>query len=266
MESRVRILFLKLLLASCILPGVCSGTVFAADETTTNETNTNAKDAKKPNAETVDTNDTTEGVVLTPAIREDVKNIKLEQGTDQVIQPKIKRRKVISLNDVESEDIEFGPYGGLLSTEDFGTNAVAGVRLGYHISEYLFTEFSAAVSKAGETSYERLSGGAKLLTSQERKLKYYEISVGFNILPGESFVGKWLAYNTAFYIIGGAGITHFAGDDHFTLSYGAGYRFMATDWLAAHFDVRDHMFNMDLLGAKKTTNNLETQLGITIYY
>jgi outer membrane beta-barrel protein len=265
MESRVRILFLKVLLAICILPCICSGVAFAADEATKTENSIDVKDANKSKTETDQSNDP-DAIQFTPAIIEDVKHLKVEQGSDQVIQPKVRRRNLISLDDVESEDIEFGPYGGMLSTEDFGVNAVAGVRLAYHFSESLFAELTAALSKTSKTSYERLSGGASLLTADERKLTYYEVSVGYDMLPGESFVGKWLAYNSAFYVIAGAGITHFAGDDHFTFSYGAGYRFMSTDWLAVHFDVRDHMFSLDLLGTKKTLNNLETQVGITVYF
>lgn len=75
-----------------------------------------------------------------------------------------------------------------------------------------------------------------------------------------------LAFNTALYIIGGAGITKFAGDNRFTTNYGAGYRFLATDWLAVHFDVRDHIFDIDLLGVKKTAHNLEMHGGITVFF
>ena len=46
----------------------------------------------------------------------------------------------------------------------------------------------------------------------------------------------------------------------------AGYRFLATDWLALHADVRDHLFDMDLLGAKRTTNNIEITLGATVFF
>ena len=51
-----------------------------------------------------------------------------------------------------------------------------------------------------------------------------------------------------------------------TLSIGAGYRLLLNDWLAAHFDVRDHVFEIDLLGSNKTTHNLETGLGVTVFF
>jgi outer membrane beta-barrel protein len=86
------------------------------------------------------------------------------------------------------------------------------------------------------------------------------------LFPGEAFLGDGLAFNTALYVIGGAGITKFAGDNRFTLNFGVGYRFLATDWLAIHFDVRDHIFEIDLLGVNKTTHNLETHMGATVFF
>jgi outer membrane beta-barrel protein len=122
------------------------------------------------------------------------------------------------------------------------------------------------ISDTSETSYERLSGGAKLLTDEDRRLTYYNISLGYNLLPGEAYVSDDLAFNTSLYIIGGAGITRFAGEDLFTVNFGAGYRFLANDWLGLHIDFRDHMFDIDLLGVKKSTNNLEFHGGFTVFF
>ena len=36
--------------------------------------------------------------------------------------------------------------------------------------------------------------------------------------------------------------------------------------LAVHADVRDHMFDSDLLGEKKTTHNIEAHVGLTIFF
>lgn len=194
-----------------------------------------------------------------------IKAIPLEENSTQVIQPQIHRRK-IDIDEIDTENFEIGVFSGLLSTEDFGTNVVLGLRLAYHISEDFFTEAVYGESTTTETSYERLSGGAKLLTPEERKLTYYNISLGYNLLPGESFLSDGLAFNTAFYVIAGVGITKFAADDRFTYNFGAGYRFIGTDWLTVHFDVRDHIFDIDLLGVKKTAHNLEVHGGVTVFF
>ena len=183
----------------------------------------------------------------------------------QVIQPEVERR-TIDVAKIDTEDFEIGIYAGLLSTEDFGSNMVVGTRVAYHVNENIFFEGMLGMSDTTETSYERLSGGAQLLTPNERKLTYYNVSLGYNLLLGEAFFSDGLAFNTALYVVGGAGITRFAGDDRFTINYGMGYRFLATDWLAIHADVRDHVFDIDLLGVKKTAHNLETHAGVTVFF
>jgi outer membrane beta-barrel protein len=188
-----------------------------------------------------------------------------DSTAQQVIKPELKRRQ-IDVDQIDTEDFEVGIYGGILSVEDFGANAVVGARLAYFVTENVFFEAAYGQSTTTETSYERLSGGAPLLTPAERKLTYYNVSLGYNLFPGEAFLGRNWAFNTALYVIAGVGSTRFAGDNRFTWNVGAGYRFLATDWLAIHLDVRDHVFEMDLLGDKKTTHNLETHTGLTVFF
>ena len=183
----------------------------------------------------------------------------------QVIQPQVERR-TIDVDKIDTEDFEIGVFSGLLSTEDFGANLVIGVRGAYHVTENIFFEAAYAKSDTTETSYERLSGGAPLLSEKERELTYYNASLGYNLLPGEAFMTDGWTFNTALYVIGGVGITSFAADDRFTVNFGAGYRFLATDWLAFHLDVRDHIFNIDLLGVDKTAHNLELAGGLTVFF
>jgi outer membrane beta-barrel protein len=185
--------------------------------------------------------------------------------TEQVMKPQVERRRITEPQ-IDAEDFEVGLFGGMMSVEDFGVNPVFGVRTAYHLSEDFFVEAAVGQTKTTKTSYERLSGSANLLTSDERLLRYYDLSVGYNLLPGEAFIGGKYAFNTALYIIGGIGATHFAGNDRFTVNVGSGYRFLATDWLAIHGDLRDFIFDMDLFGGNQITNNVEIDLGATIFF
>lgn len=269
MESRVRVLFLSRIILFFILSGFSLSGTYAAEE---NESENNLGIGIFVEGEK-----TEGGVFLQPAIREQnleqetreeessVQDVQIEKGSDQVIQPSIIRRE-INVDKIDTEDFEVGAYAGLLSAEDFGTNLVVGARLAYHISELFFTEMAVGMSDTQETSYEKLSGGAQLITDEDRRLTYYNVSLGINLLPGEAFIGNSYAFNTALYVIGGVGITRFAGDDRFTINYGGGYRFLATDWFAIHFDVRDHIFKIDLLGEEKLAHNLETHGGITVFF
>lgn len=182
-----------------------------------------------------------------------------------VIEPDLARRE-IEPPKIDTEDFEIGVFAGQLSVEDFGVNTVAGARFAYHINEGFFVELAAGETTTEETSFERLSGAAQLLTDPQRDYTYYNVSLGYNLFPGEAFIGRNRALNTAMYVIGGVGKTTFAGDDRFTLNLGLGVRLMPRDWLAVHADVRDHVFDIDLLGQEKTTHNLETHVGVTFFF
>ena len=175
-------------------------------------------------------------------------------------------RREVKVDAIDSEDWEIGVYGGVMSVEDFGSNAVAGVRLAYHVTEDIFVEGVYGRTKLGRTSFERLSGGAQILTDDERRMAYYNVSVGYNLFPGESFLTRRWAFKGGLYLTAGAGSTEFGGDDRFTVNAGVGYRLIATDSLALHVDVRDHVFKSDLLGSQDTRHNLELTGGLTLFF
>jgi outer membrane beta-barrel protein len=183
---------------------------------------------------------------------------------EQVIVPELERR-TIQEPKIDTEDFEVGVYAGALSVEDFGVNPVYGARLAYHVTEDIFTELTVGTTKTSKTSFELLNGSIQLLTDDERNFTYYDIGLGYNLFTGESFFGK-RAFNSDVYALGGIGNTHFAGDDHFTWSIGAGYRFLPNDWLAIDIRVKDHIFSSDILGVNKTTHNIEVVGGLSIFF
>jgi outer membrane beta-barrel protein len=188
-----------------------------------------------------------------------------DSGQPPVIEPEVERREIEPAR-IDTEDFEIGIYAGTLSVEDFGVNTVAGAHFSYHITEGLFFDVTAGRTETSRTSFERLSGAAQLLTDSERDYSYYNLSLGYNVLPGEGFIGRNRAINTAVYVIGGVGKTEFAGDDRFTLNVGLGIRLMPLDWLAVHADVRDYIFDIDLLGQEKTAHNLEARIGLSFFF
>jgi outer membrane beta-barrel protein len=183
----------------------------------------------------------------------------------QVVEPAVKRREV-EPPALDTENFEAGVFVGTVSIEDFGSSLLYGGRIAYHFTEDLFAEATVGTSKAGKTSYEELSGSANLLTDSERQFMYYDLALGWNALPGEVFFGGKHAMPSAVYFTLGAGSTNFAGDDHFTVALGAGLRVLANDWIAVHLDVRDHMFESDLFGKNKLTQNLQVGLGVTAFF
>lgn len=188
-----------------------------------------------------------------------------EPAAPKVIEPEVERRTV-KLPKIDTENVEVGAFFGALSVEDFGTNSVYGAKAAYHITEDFFFQGDWGRTTAGRTSFEALAGNVQLLTADERRFTYYSLSLGYNFLPGEVFLGRNAAMNSTFYLLGGIGSTDFAGDEHFTVNFGAGYRVLPTDWLALHIDVQDRVFESDLLGENKLTNNIEARIGVTVFF
>jgi outer membrane beta-barrel protein len=187
-----------------------------------------------------------------------------ETSTQSVIEPQLERRDINEAN-IDSENFEVGINVGVISIEDFSSSSVVGLRAAYHVNENIFVEASFGQAEAGETSFEVLSGGAPFLTDEEREYRYYNLSLGYN-LNGETFVTDNFVVNSATYLTLGAGSTEFGGDERFTVSLGAGYRLLLTDFFALHINVKDHLFNTELIGEEKTTHNIEYGLGATFFF
>lgn len=183
----------------------------------------------------------------------------------RVIEPEVVRRE-IKVTRIDASNIELGGFYGSMSIEDFGTAEAWSVNAAYHVTEDFFFQGSFGRSKAGKTSYETLGGDVQLLTPAQRRFTYYDLSLGYNIFPGEVYIGRSLAMPSALYVIGGIGSVKFAGDQRFTVNFGAGYRLLPTDWLAIHIDVQDRVFQSDLLGSDKLVNNLSAGIGLTVFF
>lgn len=188
----------------------------------------------------------------------------LAQEVPLIIEPEEERRQIREA-DIDTEDFEIGAFIGVISIEDFSNSSLAGLRFAYHINENLFAEASYGQAEAGQTSFEILSGGAPFLTEEERDYSYYDLSIGYKF-NGEVFVADGLALNSDFYLTLGGGSTDFGGDDRFTMSVGAGYRLLLTDYFALRLDVRDHLFNSELIGEEKDTHNLAYSLSATFFF
>ena len=183
----------------------------------------------------------------------------------RVIDPNVARRKIKTPR-IDNENWEIGLGAGFVSIEDFGTNPAFAALVTYHVTEDFFFRADVGQTTAGRTSFENLGGEIELLTGDERRFTYYSLSLGYNFLPGEVFLGRDTAMNSSFYVMGGIGSVDFAGDDRLTLNFGAGFRVLPTDWLAIHLGVQDRVFDSDLLGETKVTNNLEMLLSATVFF
>ena len=128
-------------------------------------------------------------------------------ANEQVVVPEVDRRDV-KVPRIPSNDFEAGLFTGVYSTESFGASVVSGVRLGYHITEDFFVEGTYARTKVSDESFRQILPGG-VFGSEKETLTYYNVSLGYNILPGEIFLGSKRAKASTIYIIAGVGSTKF---------------------------------------------------------
>jgi len=181
--------------------------------------------------------------------------------TEQVVVPEVPRRD-ITLPRFPSNDFELGVYVGTYATQNFGSSMVKGLRFGYHVSEDFFVEGVYAQTKVSDELFRQVLPGGIFPPGYE-KLRFYNISAGYNILPGEVFIGVKRAKPFSLYLIGGVGSTLFNNQRLATFNFGTGMRVYLSDSFAVQVDARDHVFSLDLLGKKESTHNLEFTLGLT---
>ena len=185
-------------------------------------------------------------------------------ASDPVVVPQVDRREVKPPR-YPSNDFAMTLFAGTYETQNFGSSAVYGVRLGYHITEDVFVEGAYGQTKVSDQAFRQVLPGGVFVNSTE-KLSYYNLSAGYNLLPGEVFFGRHVAKASAFYIIGGIGSTLFVDQRQQTFNLGFGTRLLFNDHVSMQADVRDHVFTLDLLGKRQSTQNLELTLGLTVYF
>jgi outer membrane beta-barrel protein len=184
--------------------------------------------------------------------------------SNQVVVPEVERRD-IKLPKFPSKDIAVGLFAGTYATQNFGAAAVFGGRLGYHITEDWFVEGTLGQSTVTDEAFRQVLPGG-IFVNPEEKLSYYNVSAGYNLLPGEAFPTAKRAKATAIYLIAGIGSTKFNDQRSQTVNFGLGGRLLLTDRAAVQFDMRDHVFSLDLLGKRQSTHNLELTGGFTYYF
>lgn len=187
-----------------------------------------------------------------------------QPANEQVIVPQVDRRDV-KLPRFPSKDFEFGVFAGTYSTENFGASGVAGLKAGYHITEDIFVEGRFAQTKVSDESFRQVLPGG-IFSEPEKKLSYYNLSAGYNVLPGEVFIGSKRAKATAIYLVGGVGSTKFNDQRRQTFNFGLGLRLLLADRWALNVDLRDHIFSLDLLGKRQSTQNIELTGGLSFYF
>jgi len=197
-------------------------------------------------------------LVIAPASAAD--NPVSPDSADQVIRPEIDRRD-ITVPKIRARDFEWNLFFGEYSAEAFDTQLVYGARIGYHVSEDFFVEFTYGQSTIADTNWR--TSGIPQFTDEITPLSYYHLSAGVNLFPGEIFLGRGRAWGSAVYLVGGVGSTKFDVFDRITMNVGGGLRVLLSKTFSVRAELREHLYESDVLGENKFMRNHELTFGLS---
>jgi len=162
--------------------------------------------------------------------------------------------------DIKNTSMSVGIYTGLINYENFNSNYLVGLTFSYPFDEHVFIDAEFGVSSINDTEYRNI--GLPLLSEEETDVQFYNVLVGYNILPGEVYWSREKTLISSFYLIGGVGSISFDNNNYVSVQFGAGFKMGLDKNKSIRFEARDRLFDTDILGTDKLSNNIEFHLGI----
>lgn len=167
---------------------------------------------------------------------------------------------LIKDSDIKNTSMSVGVYTGLINYENFNSSYLVGLTFSYPFDEHVFIDAEFGVSSINDTEYRNI--GLPLLSEEETDVQFYTVLVGYNILPGEVYWSREKTLISSFYLIGGVGSISFDNNNYVSVQFGAGFKMGLDKNKSIRFEARDRLFDTDILGTDKLSNNIEFHLGI----
>lgn len=176
---------------------------------------------------------------------------------EQIIDPET-RDKRVKAAEIDTERFELGVYAGLLSVENFNTNPVGGLSFSFHVSDDWMLQINAAASSFDlSTREENLN--VELFPTEDETVSYADFSVGYKLLDGRSYFSRTRKYDSALYVVAGAGAAEFVDHSSTLINFGLSYRSVITDYLTFNVDIRNRIFEQTSQQANVSTEDPETE-------
>jgi len=137
-----------------------------------------------------------------------------------------------------------------------GTYALRGA---YHVTEDFFVE--AGYGKASRTGWNRLRRWMNKEQAEPIQLETYDVSAGFNLLPGDLYLTKNYVLPFVGYATAGVGYQKYEGLNAPSTVFGIGIKFFPKDWLAFRYEIRDRVWYHD-----GDHSNAEFTVGVGVYF
>ena len=179
--------------------------------------------------------------------------------------PQVDRRD-IEKPKFPSNDFEVGLFTGTYATQNFGSSWVYGARIGYHITEDFFVEAVYGQTKVSDELFRQiLPGGIFPQDTREARL----LQPVDRLQPAARRDLHRRPARPAVAVLRRSPASAAPSSTSRrkpTFNFGFGYRVYLADWVALQLDLRDHIFSLDLLGKRQSTQNVELTGGLTFYF
>lgn len=167
-------------------------------------------------------------------------------------------------NTIDPGQFELGPFAGMLSVEDFGTEVVAGLELTYHLRDDWLLQASYGRSETEKAAFE--TSQREFLSGDDRDFEYFAFTGAYRLIHGRSFLGSDLRFYSDIRVLLGPERVSFAGSDEWGFNAGLSYRVAFSDSFSANVDFREHVVEREFIGDEKTTMNTELRVGFNVLF
>ncbi|MDH5392664.1 MAG: outer membrane beta-barrel domain-containing protein [Gammaproteobacteria bacterium] len=169
-------------------------------------------------------------------------------------------QEIIKNADIRNLGMNTGVYMGVMNYENFNSSLLLAWYLNYPFDENLFVEAELGISRVSDTEYRNI--GLPLLSEERVVAAFYTVLVGYNLLPGEVYLGHGKTLRSDVYLLAGVGTVDIDNNSYVALHFGGGIKIELNDDSGLRIEFRDRMIDSDILGSDKLTNNTEFHLGI----
>ncbi len=161
---------------------------------------------------------------------------------------------------------ELSVMGGVYSADLLSSWALVQGAYTFHPTEALGLELSFAYTRARSELVRIIEQDrGVVLFRVENPVYVYQGHLLWSLAYGKM---RWLGGSIGrfdFYLAVGGGVTDNQTARGLTFSGGFGMKFYFGDWFALRLDVRDQVFQQELLGESSIVNNITATLGLSIF-
>lgn len=184
----------------------------------------------------------------------------LSSAAFDIVKPKAEQELI---KDAELKDVSIsaGVYAGVINFENFSSSYLLGLTVNIPLNEDVFIDVEYGSTTISDAEYRNI--GLPLFEKEEINVDFYNVLIGYNLLPGEVYWSKDKTLLSSFYLLAGVGSVNINKDDFVSLSFGIGFRMDIGSGKNVRVEARDRLIDSDILGTDKISNNTEIHIAMS---